>query len=249
MAIRDQFYEELLRVLQESTKDGRENVDVNTGELHRRIGGYPARDHRMPVCCSVMRFEFSEDCDRVLKAPPSGDGASLTIRYGLPRNVEFSSWHMGGEMVAKNGIETADANSIPYEAVVRQMMTREDELTNQRMLWMAAFNGLLFAALGFAWDKRGGRFLTMVFCTLGFFASFLNGLALILASNAQRSLLLWWHKKRPKDYDGPGVMGSEPLDNNRLYSMYVAPWVWLAFIFSGGWVVILWFIFKYVKWT
>src|SRR5437588_8826124 len=40
-----------------------------------------------------------------------------------------------------------------YEATVRQMITTEDALTNQRMLWMAAFNGLLFAALGFAWDK------------------------------------------------------------------------------------------------
>jgi len=40
-----------------------------------------------------------------------------------------------------------------YEAVVREMITREDELTNQRMLWMAAFNGLLFAALGFAWGE------------------------------------------------------------------------------------------------
>jgi hypothetical protein len=246
MVMRDQFYEELLRILQQAAKEGRENVDVNAGELHSRVGGYPGRDHRMPVCCSVMRFEFSEDRDRVLEAPPGGDGASLTIRYGLPRNVEFSRRQTEGEMVATNGIETADVNPIPYEAVVRQMMTREDELTNQRMLWMAAFNGLLFAALGFAWNKQGGRFLTMVFCTLGFFASFLNGLALILASNAQRSLLLWWHKKRPTDYDGPGVMGSEPLDNQRLYSMYFAPWIWLAFIFSGGWLLILRFICKYV---
>ena len=76
-----------------------------------------------------------------------------------------------------------------YEAVVREMITREDELTNQRMLWMAAFNGLLFAALGFAWDKPGARFLTVVFSILGFTASFLNGLALLFASLAQRRLL------------------------------------------------------------
>lgn len=71
-----------------------------------------------------------------------------------------------------------------YEATVREMITREDELTNQRMLWMAAFNGLLFAALGFAWGKPGAKFLTTVFSALGVSASFLNGLALIFASNA-----------------------------------------------------------------
>jgi hypothetical protein len=76
-------------------KNGRENVEVSAGELHRSVGGYPGPDHRMPVCCSVMRFEFSEDCDRVLESPLSGDGASLTIRYNLPRNVEFSGKHLG----------------------------------------------------------------------------------------------------------------------------------------------------------
>ena len=46
-----------------------------------------------------------------------------------------------------------------YESVVRDMISRENDLTNQRMLWMAAFNGLLFAALGFAWAKLGPGFL------------------------------------------------------------------------------------------
>lgn len=40
-----------------------------------------------------------------------------------------------------------------HESVVRGMITSVNELTIQRMLWMATFNGLLFATLGFAWDK------------------------------------------------------------------------------------------------
>jgi hypothetical protein len=133
-----------------------------------------------------------------------------------------------------------------YEATVREMITREDELTNQRMLWMAAFNGLLFAALGFAWEKPGAKFLTIVFSVLGVSASFLNGLALIFASTAQRRLLFWWHDRKPETYNGPGVMGCEPLDRKR-YSLYVTPWIVLAFIFTAGWLAILLFVVKQAK--
>jgi lysylphosphatidylglycerol synthetase-like protein (DUF2156 family) len=121
------------------------------------------------------------------------------------------------------------------------MITKENDLTNQRMLWMAAFNGLLFAALGFAWDKTNAKFLTIVFSILGVSASFLNGIALIFASNAQRSLLFWWHSKKPKNYNGPGVMGFEPLDAKR-YSLFLTPWILIAFIFTAGWLAILIFV-------
>ena len=51
-----------------------------------RSGGYPASDgnHRMPLCVRVMRESMS-DGDSVLCEPPSGTGATLTIRYLLPR--------------------------------------------------------------------------------------------------------------------------------------------------------------------
>jgi 5-methylcytosine-specific restriction protein A len=55
-------------------------VDVNSGDLHRQVGGYPGRNHRMPVCCEVMYGKMKGD-DAVLSAPPKGKGASLTIRY------------------------------------------------------------------------------------------------------------------------------------------------------------------------
>lgn len=134
-----------------------------------------------------------------------------------------------------------------YEAVVREMITREDELTNQRMLWMAAFNGLLFAALGFAWDKSGARFLTIVFSILGFAASFLNGLALVFASHAQRRLLFWWQSRKPTPYTGPGVMGGEPLDSKGLYSFYFTPWILLALALAVGWLAILRFVLTQVR--
>ena len=134
-----------------------------------------------------------------------------------------------------------------YEATVREMITREDELTNQRMLWMAAFNGLLFAALGFAWDKPGARFLTTIFSLLGISASLLNGVALIYAANAQRRLLSWWHDQKSKAYAGPGVMGCEPLDAKKMYSFYVTPWILLAFLLTAGWLAVLLFVLREAK--
>jgi hypothetical protein len=132
-----------------------------------------------------------------------------------------------------------------HEAVVREMITREDELTNQRMLWMAAFNGLLFAALGFAWEKSDARFFEIVLSTLGIASSFLNGLTLISAMTAQRRLLLWWRKEVSNTYYGPGVMGLEP-PGKRVYSVYFAPWILLAFAFVVGWGAILIYVCKYV---
>lgn len=60
------------------------HVDVNASDLHRRLGGYPGADHRMPNCCRAMHGEMRGK-DEVGSAPPSGAGASLTIRYRLPR--------------------------------------------------------------------------------------------------------------------------------------------------------------------
>lgn len=59
-------------------------ISVKAGELHRRVGGYPSKDHRMPICCQVMR-EAMQTGDEIIAAPPKGDGATLVIRYRLPR--------------------------------------------------------------------------------------------------------------------------------------------------------------------
>jgi hypothetical protein len=75
-AIRDTF--------QVESGEGRSYVEIVSGNLHRSVGGYPGRNHRMPVCCSVMR-QTMRPGDGVIASPPSGQGATLKIRYGLPR--------------------------------------------------------------------------------------------------------------------------------------------------------------------
>ena len=39
----------------------------------------------MPSCCGVMRGELEAGKAEIIYTPESGNGASLTIRYYLPR--------------------------------------------------------------------------------------------------------------------------------------------------------------------
>ena len=71
-------------ILRGAERAGRSYVDINSGQLHRDVGGYPGPDHRMPVCCQVMR-DAMRIGDEIVTVPPKGNGASLTIRYRLPR--------------------------------------------------------------------------------------------------------------------------------------------------------------------
>jgi hypothetical protein len=63
---------------------GAEFVDVCSGDVHRQLGGYPGPHHRMPDCCRVMR-RLMVGTDYIVEAPPKGNGATLMIRYSLPR--------------------------------------------------------------------------------------------------------------------------------------------------------------------
>jgi 5-methylcytosine-specific restriction protein A len=78
------FHEELKAQIARAQKRGADHVEINAGELHRTVGGYPGPHHRMPLCCEAMYNEQKLD-DQILMSPKSGKGASLTIRYKLPR--------------------------------------------------------------------------------------------------------------------------------------------------------------------
>lgn len=80
----DEFREEIRMRFARAAAQGAECVEINSGDVHRALGGYPGRDHRMPVCCDVMYAEMTSS-DEILSAPPKGKGAALTIRYLLPR--------------------------------------------------------------------------------------------------------------------------------------------------------------------
>ena len=79
-----EFQNELDRIFRLAQNQGKSYLDVKSGDLHRRVGGYPRHNHRMPVCCEVMRRNMGVG-DQIVQEPPSGQGATLIIRYQLPR--------------------------------------------------------------------------------------------------------------------------------------------------------------------
>ncbi|MDE0521094.1 MAG: hypothetical protein OXH79_03960 [Boseongicola sp.] len=80
----EEFRTALRARLQRATEAGEMSLEVRSGDLHREVGDYPGPDHRMPVCCQVMRGEMTK-ADELVTAPPKGNGASVVIRYRLPR--------------------------------------------------------------------------------------------------------------------------------------------------------------------
>ena len=78
------FSVQLFLILYYASEEGKIFVDVQAGELHRRVGWYAGPNHRMPMCCQVMREEMQPG-DVILEEPPKGSGASFRVRYQLPR--------------------------------------------------------------------------------------------------------------------------------------------------------------------
>ncbi len=81
----DDFRHERVAMFEAAADAGRGAIVVRADDLHRGVGGYPGDDHRMPLCCNVMHAEMVVGVDEVLSAPPSGQGASVAIKYVLPR--------------------------------------------------------------------------------------------------------------------------------------------------------------------
>ena len=63
-------------------------IELTSGNVHRDVGGYPGRNHRMVICCDVMYKRMAGN-DEVISAPPSGKGATVTVRYYQKKNPFF----------------------------------------------------------------------------------------------------------------------------------------------------------------
>jgi 5-methylcytosine-specific restriction protein A len=84
----DDFRAELRAQIRRAIRQRRPHVEINAGELHRKVGGYPPKsgeNHAMSSCCGVMRAEFVHGKDAVIFETTSGRAPAYTIRYHLPR--------------------------------------------------------------------------------------------------------------------------------------------------------------------
>ena len=83
-ATADDFRAALQHRLAAAEAAGHDHIEIRSGDLHREMGDYPGPRHRLGVCCNVMRA-FRLEGDDILHTPECGSGASLVIRYRLPR--------------------------------------------------------------------------------------------------------------------------------------------------------------------
>ena len=73
------FRNQLMAVLNGARQSGEPHIDVESGDLHTQVGEDP-NSNRISVCCEVMR-KMMRIGDSIVNEPPSGDGATLMIRY------------------------------------------------------------------------------------------------------------------------------------------------------------------------
>jgi hypothetical protein len=128
-------------------------------------------------------------------------------------------------------------NSEDHASTVRAMIEHENDQQNYRLTWMLAIEGLLFAGIGFAWDKTDAHVLVTVFCVLGAVVSISSWTALRLSKQAMNSIREWWDSHRPKDYGGPDIVGYRA--NDHWFLWILRPWRFLPWIFVLAWVAIL----------
>lgn len=88
MPTTEEFRIELRAQITRAQRQGRPHIEVNAGELHRTLGGYPSKNglsHAMPSCCSALKEEFARGNAEIIHETDSGQAPALTMRYYLPR--------------------------------------------------------------------------------------------------------------------------------------------------------------------
>jgi len=66
----------------ESRLAGDHYVDVQSADLHKKLGHYPGPNHRMATCCDAMYDVMdASKGDEIIESPRKGKGANLKIRY------------------------------------------------------------------------------------------------------------------------------------------------------------------------
>jgi hypothetical protein len=65
-------------------RQGRLHVEVNAGELERRLGA----SNKVPLVCGAMWREFNRGRAEIIHQAAAGQSPELTIRYYLPREGE-----------------------------------------------------------------------------------------------------------------------------------------------------------------
>ncbi|NTU42779.1 MAG: hypothetical protein HGA78_06955 [Nitrospirales bacterium] len=130
-----------------------------------------------------------------------------------------------------------------FASIIRQMLCHENDLTNQRLTWMATLNGLMLTGVGFVWGKQNGSLVIYLLCLVGVIINLSSSHTLYFSEKARKRLMIIWGEKAKSLPTGPRIippiMGYARASENSLsnmeesISLLFLPWnllPWLLFI-------------------
>src|SRR5438093_10846601 len=93
-------------------------------------------------------------------------------------------------------------------STIWERIKHENDLVNHRLTWLGTFQGLLLAALAFAWDKHDAKYMIYALGALGVSVALSIAVATYRANKALDRLSRYWDKVKPKDYVGSAAEGA-----------------------------------------
>jgi hypothetical protein len=132
--------------------------------------------------------------------------------------------------------------STEYANVIRAMIQHEDTLRDQRLGWLFALNGFLFAALGFAWNSSDATALVVVLSILGVVVA-ITGVAAMQASAMAISKLASLPVVQGQDDPEPPVIALRSGDFRkssgvRRYIPQFYPWRVVPWCLAASWIAV-----------
>lgn len=119
-----------------------------------------------------------------------------------------------------------------YDSISRKKISSEESHLNQRINWLMALQGLLFATLGSMWDEKNIASLVLVMA-VGIFSSFSIGYSLYQANKAIEKISKEWKSFLGDAYKKyPSLEG---LDSNQIEFIWLMPDIFLPIIFILAW--------------
>jgi hypothetical protein len=140
--------------------------------------------------------------------------------------------------------QDSGAGTTPTEtdrAVLRSMVQHEDQLRNQRLGWLLALNGFLFAALAFSWELNENE-LVYILGAVGFLTAVSSWVGLYTNTLAIQTLRDWTGTPplvglRTRDLKKPSGDGSGRSGWTRFLSLFY-PWRAIPVILGTAWIVV-----------
>ncbi len=123
--------------------------------------------------------------------------------------------------------------------VARDLVRIENDLVNTRTVWLLQINGLLFAALGFAWGRAPDA-LVYVFGALGMGVSASAYSVLRLHHHALHDIYQWWeHWLTPAQLAPRRIVGLWRPSRARSIDAFLRPWNFLPRVFGYAWFAVV----------